>query len=124
MLIAEELTREVIGAAIEVHRQLGPGLLESAYEACLIRELELRGLAVQHQVALPVHYKGEAVNAGFRLDLVVEGTVIIEIKCVEQINDLHRAQLLTYLKLSGRQVGLILDFNTPVLKDGIVRMVL
>ena len=124
MLKAEELTRAIIGAAIEVHRSLGPGLLESTYEVCLCRELDILGLRYKRQLSLPVSYKGQQLDAGYRIDLLVEDEVVLELKCVEAITDLHRAQPLTYLKPSGKQVGLLLNFNTPVMKDGITRMVL
>jgi GxxExxY protein len=120
----EELTGEIIAAAIEVHRILGPGLLESAYEACLCRELEIRGLSYQTQVILPVAYKDARVDCGYRLDLVVSKAVVVELKCVAEVIDLHKAQLLSYLKLSGMKVGLILNFKVPLMKHGITRMVL
>jgi GxxExxY protein len=118
------VTEAVIGAAIEVHKALGPGLLESAYEECLCRELELRGIAYQRQVALPVTYKGVQLDCGYRLDILVENLVVIGIKTVEDVLPIHEAQLLTYLKLGGWQAGLILNFNVPVLKQGIKRRVL
>ena len=117
-------TNEVIGAAIEVHRNLGPGLLESVYEACLCRELTCRGISHTRQVALPVTYKGEAVDAQLRLDIVVETRVIVEVKSVEQILPIHIAQLLTYLRLSGMKVGLLLNFNVLRMTDGIRRVVI
>ena len=120
----DPLTREIIGAAIEVHKALGPGLLESAYEACLAAELEDRGLRFQAQVPLPVLFKGRSIEAGYRMDLVVKGRVIVELKAIEKLLPIHEAQLLTYLKLSGLSTGLILNFNTPYLRDGIVRKVL
>lgn len=124
MLQLEQLTSEIIGAAIEVHRQLGPGLLESTYELCLCRELHLRGISYKRQLSLPVVYKGESLDAGYRIDILVAGKVLLELKCADSVTDLHRAQLLTYMKLSNKSVGLILNFNTPVMKDGVVRMVL
>ena len=124
MLYESDLTRQIIGAAMEVHRVLGPGLLESAYQTCLAWELRERGLAFEAQVALPVVYKGVALDCGYRLDLVVQGKVIIELKAVEAILPVHEAQLLTYLRLSGRKVGLLINFNVPLLKDGITRRVL
>ncbi len=124
MLVNEALTKEIIGAAIEVHRELGPGLLESAYEECLCHELNIRRIAFRRQVGLPVVFKNAKLDCGYRLDVLVEEKVILELKCVEVINDLHKAQLLTYLKLSGIQVGLLLNFNVPTMKAGIVRMVL
>ena len=123
-LIHEELTRTIIGAAIEVHRVLGPGLLESAYEACLYRELELRGLSVRTQIELPVVYKGVELDGGYRIDMIVEETVVLELKSVDEVHPICEAQLLTYLRLSGKQVGLLINFNVPVFKDGIVRRVL
>jgi GxxExxY protein len=124
-LVHEELTEQIIGAAIEVHREVGPGLLESAYEECLCHELHLRGLTFQREVPLPVAYKGIRLDCGYRLDIVVQEKVILELKCVEQILPVHEAQLLTYLKMTGKQVGLILNFNVAVLaRGGIVRKVL
>jgi GxxExxY protein len=120
----QDLTKEIIGAAIEVHRELGPGLLESAYEVCLCYELKLRGIDVACQVPLPVQYKGMRLDCGYRIDACVKDRVIVELKSVDEITDLHRAQLLTYLRLSGTKVGLLLNFNVPVLKDGIIRMAL
>jgi len=124
VLIYEELTGEIHGAAIEVHKEIGPGLLESAYEECLCRELSLRGLSFQRQVPLPVAYKGVKLDCGYKLDLVVEDKVILELKSVRQIEPIHEARLLTYLRLSGKKVGLLMNFNTAVMKDGIKRMVL
>ncbi|MGC2548895.1 MAG: GxxExxY protein [Candidatus Sulfotelmatobacter sp.] len=124
-LLHEQLTEQVIGAAIEVHRELGPGLMESAYEECLCHELHLRGLKFERQMALPVRYKGVNLDCGYRLDLVVEDSLILELKCVEHTLPVHDAQLLTYLKLTGKRVGLILNFNVSVLtRGGIVRKVL
>jgi len=123
-LLYEELTQNVIGAAIEVHRSVGPGLLESAYEECLCHELHLRGMQFERQVALAVEYKGVELDCGYRLDVVVEGKVILEIKCVEHVLPVHEAQLLTYLKMTGKRVGLILNFNVPVLmRGGIIRKI-
>jgi GxxExxY protein len=123
MLMYEELTCEILAAATEVHRQLGPGLLESAYEGCLCHELSLRRVAFQRQVPLPVSYKGVKLDCGYRLDVVVEGKVVLELKSVEQVSPLHQAQLLTYLRLSNKRVGLLMNFNTPLLKDGITRLI-
>ena len=124
-LLHEDLTEKVIGAAIEVHRALGPGLFESAYEECLCREFNLRGLAFQRQVPLPVEYKGVKLDCGYRLDLIVQDEVILELKCVEHILPVHDAQLLTYLKLTRKRVGLIINFNVAILaRGGIVRKVL
>lgn len=118
------LSAIVIGAAIEVHRALGPGLLESTYEKCLCRELEMQGIAFQRQVELPVQYKGTTLDCGYRLDIVVGGRIVIELKSVEQILPIHEAQLLTYLRLSGYRLGLLMNFNVRYLRDGIVRRVL
>jgi GxxExxY protein len=123
VLHLEDITREIIAGAIEVHQVIGPGLLESAYEACLVSELGTRGLRIQRQVILPVVYKGLALDCGYRIDLVVDDCVVLELKCVCEITDLHKAQLLTYLRLSGHKVGLLLNFNVPLMKHGIHRMV-
>jgi GxxExxY protein len=117
-------TAPIIGAAIEVHRALGPGLLESAYEECLCHELHLRGLRFERQVDLPISYKGLLLGCGYKIDLIVEQEVILELKALEAILPVHEAQLLTYLKLSGKHVGLLINFNTPVLTRGIKRFVL
>ena len=124
-MIKEEdrLSKEIIGAAIEVHRILGPGLLESAYEECLCRELAIRGPTFERQKALPVIYKGVKLDCGYRLDMVVGGLVILELKAIDEIKPIHKAQLLTYLKLSGLKLGILINFNVPVLKDGIKRIV-
>jgi GxxExxY protein len=124
-LLYENLTEQVIGAAIEVHRELGPGLMESAYEECLCHELHLRGLKFERQMPLPVRYKGVSLDCGYRIGLVVEDAIILELKCIEHILPVHEAQLLTYLKLAGKRVGLILNVNVSVLtRGGIVRKVL
>jgi GxxExxY protein len=117
------LTSEIIAAAIEVHQRLGPGLLESAYEACLVHELRKRGLGVLSQVGLPVIYDEVTLDVGYRIDILVEDRVIIELKAVEKVSPLHEAQLISYLKLSGMKVGLLLNFNVNRLKDGIKRLV-
>ena len=117
------ITEGIIGAAIEVHRALGPGLLESAYEQCLCHELSLRKFSFQRQVELPVKYKGVQLDCGYRMDVVVENAVIIELKTVEDLLPVHQAQLITYLKLYDRSIGLLINFNVPVLKDGIKRIV-
>ena len=117
-------TGPIIGAAIEVHRHLGPGLLESAYEECLCHELHLLGLGFERQVPLPVSYKGLKLDCGYKIDLVVADEVILELKCVEKILPVHEAQLLTYLRLSERRVGLLINFNVPLLTQGIIRRVL
>jgi len=124
-LLHEELTEKIIGAAIDVHRAPGPGLLESAYEECLWREFNLRGLTFQRQVQLPVEYKGVKLDCGYRLDLIVQDDVVLELKCVEHTLPVHEAQLLTYLKLTGKHVGIIINFNVATLvRGGIVRKVL
>lgn len=118
-----ELSSKIIGAAIEVHKVLGPGLLESAYEECLCHELRLRRTSYERQKLLPLAYKGKKLDCGYRLDLVVEDVIIVELKSCESIELIHRAQLLSYLKLSGLRLGLLLNFNVPVMRDGIVRIV-
>lgn len=119
-----QLTEAIIGAAIEVHRALGPGLLESAYEECLCRELNLRQIPFERQRPLPVEYKGVRLDCGYRLDLLVANTVVVEIKAVGSLEPIHDAQLITYLKLGGWKVGLLINFNVEVLKRGIRRRVL
>jgi GxxExxY protein len=114
----------IIGAAIEVHRHVGAGMLESIYETCLCRELSLRGIAYERQRPLQVVYKGEVLDATYRLDLVVEGCVVVEVKAVEEVLPVHKAQLLTYLRLTGLRLGLLLNFKVPVLTRGISRVVL
>ncbi len=116
-----ELTHTIIGAAIEVHRQLGPGLLESAYEECLARELTVRGLGYQRQKAVPVVYKEVKLECGYRMDILVEDRIVLELKSVEALNPVHEATILTYLRLSGRSLGLLINFNVAILKDGIRR---
>jgi GxxExxY protein len=123
-LIHEDLTEQIIGAAIEVHKAIGPGLLESVYQECMCRELNLRRLNLQREVKVPVIYKGVALDCGYRLDLIVEDTVILELKCVERVIPIHQAQLLTYLKLLDTPVGFIINFNVPILRaGGIIRKV-
>ena len=117
-------TAVIIGAAIEVHRQPGPGLLESAYEQCLCHELHLRGLTFKCQVNPPVSYKGLQLDCGYKIDLIVNDEVVVELKSAERILPVHEAQLLTYLKLSGKTVGLLINFNVPLLTRGIIRRVL
>ena len=117
-------TGSIIGAAIEVHRHLGPGLLESAYEECLCHELHLRGLDFRRQVDLPVLYKGLKLDCGYKLDLIVQETVILELKVTERLHPIHEAQLLTYLRMTGKPVGLLINFNVALLTQGIIRMVL
>jgi GxxExxY protein len=118
-----QLSGEIIGAAIEVHRELGPGLLESIYEHCLAKELNARGLAVVRQHPVPVRYKGEKLDLGFKLDLWVDQRVIVEIKAVDLLLDVHRAQLLSYLRLTDTRLGLLINFNEAVLREGVMRMV-
>ncbi len=113
----------IVNAAMRVHSLLGPGLLESAYQACLAQELRKRGLMVETQVGFPVVYEGEKLDLGYRIDLLVENLVIVEIKCVEAIHPVHEAQLLSYLRLSGKNVGLLINFHVARLRDGIRRMV-
>ena len=117
-------TSPIIGAAIEVHRNLGPGLLESAYEECLCHELHLRGLDFKRQVPLPLLYKGLKLDCGYKIDLIVHDEVILELKAVEKLLPIHEAQLLTYLRLTGKRVGLLINFNVPLLMQGIIRRVL
>jgi len=119
-----KITGAIIGAAMDVHRELGPGLLESAYEACLFYELTRNGLAVERQKELPVTYKSVKVDCGYRIDLLIEKKVIVELKAVEKLMPIHEAQLLSYLKLSGCKIGLLINFNTKLLKNGIRRLVL
>jgi len=119
----DDITERVIGGAIQVHRTLGPGLLETAYEACLAFELAERGLNVARQVSLPIVYRDVKLECGYRLDLVVEDSVVVEVKAVEELAPIHEAQVLCYLKLSGLRVGLLINFNTKVLRDGIRRLV-
>jgi GxxExxY protein len=117
-----DLTGEVIGAAIEVHKALGPGLLESTYEECLCIELGLRNIPFERQKEIPIEYKGVNLNHAYRLDIVVPNKLIVELKACESLEPIHDAQLLTYLKLSGIKVGLLINFNVPVLKEGIKRL--
>jgi GxxExxY protein len=117
-----EISEQVIGAAIEVHKVIGPGLLESAYEACMRHELTLRGLKVEPQRELPIEYKGLKLDCGYRIDLLVENKVVVELKAVKALEPVHDAQLLTYLKLGSWKLGLLINFNVPVLKKGVRRM--
>lgn len=119
-----ELTSRIIGAAIAVHKQLGPGLLESAYQACLAREFALPGIAFEQEKALPIKYKGVLLDCGYRLDFVVNHSVVVELKALDALGKVHEAQLLTYMRLTGCRVGLLINFNVPVLRQGIKRMVL
>jgi len=118
-----EITEKIIGCAIEVHKHLGPGLLESSYEACLLYELEKKGLKVKKQLGLPLIYKEIKLEVGYRMDFLVEDSVIVEIKSVEALTDVHTAQVLTYLKLSNSKIGLLINFNVTRLKEGIKRLI-
>jgi GxxExxY protein len=120
---ADELSREIIGAAIEVHKHLGPGLFESAYEECLCCELGLRGIEFKRQVPLPLNYKGMKLECGYRLDLLVEDLVVVELKAVEAFDPIYDAQMITYLKLRNAWLGMIINFNVKKLKDGVRRLV-
>ena len=120
---ANRLSHEVIGAAIEVHRALGPGLLESAYEECLAHELTLRRIGFERQVPLPIRYKGVHLDCGYRMDMVIQRGLVLELKAIERILPIHQVQLLTYLRLSGTWLGLLLNFHVPVLQRGIQRIV-
>ncbi len=119
-----DLTRYIIGAAIEVHKQLGPGLLESAYEECLAHELQLRNLKVDRQKPIPVVYKQVKLDCGYRIDLLVENRIVVELKSVEALAPIHEAIILTYLRMSGLKLGLLINFNVTVLKDGVRRFIL
>jgi GxxExxY protein len=118
-----ELSGHVVDAAIKVHTALGPGLLESAYEACLMHELHKRGLKISSQVKMPISYDGLKIDAGYRIDLLVEDKLIVEIKAMERILPIHEAQLLSYLKLSGKKLGLLINFNVVLLKNGLKRII-
>ena len=124
MYTINDLSSSIIGAAIEVHRALGPGLLESAYEQCLARELSLPAIPFQHQKSLPVHYKGTQLDCGYRLDFLVADMVVVEVKAIDALLPIHQAQLLSYLKLGGWKLGLLINFHVPLLRDGIKRLVL
>jgi GxxExxY protein len=121
---SSDLTGRVIGCAIDVHRELGPGLLESTYERCLAHELNLEGIKFQTQCPIPVLYRGLHIDCGYRLDVFVEDQLIVELKSVESLQKIHEAQLLTYMKLAGMQIGLLVNFNVSCLRDGIRRFVL
>lgn len=123
MLLYEKLSHQVIGAIIEVHKMLGPGLLESAYEACLCHELSLRGLQFVRQQPLPVMYKGLSLDCGYRLDIVVEDKIVLELKSVHELHPIHEAQLLTYLKLSGYRLGFLINFNCERIIDSMKRII-
>lgn len=118
------LTEKIIGACIAVHRALGPGLLESAYQVCVAAELRAAGIAYQREVPINIEYRGETLDCAFRLDFLIENTVILEIKAIERVLPVHQAQLLSYLKITGKPTGLLINFHVPVLKDGITRRVL
>jgi GxxExxY protein len=118
-----QLTEQIIGAAIEVHREKGPGLLESAYEACLVHELSLRDIPSARQVAVPLTYKGVVIEVAFRADLIVQGRVLVELKALETVLPVHKAQVLSYLRETGHEVGLLINFHVPKLVDGITRFV-
>jgi GxxExxY protein len=120
----DELTEKVIGAAIEVHRSVGPGLLESTYQECLCHELGLRGIPFVRQLILPAEYKGVRLNCSYRIDLLIDSAVVVEIKAVAAIDPVHTAQLLTYMRLGGWRIGLLMNFNVPALRNGIRRVVL
>jgi len=120
----EQVAHAVIQAAFQVHKSLGPGLLESVYEKCLCHELSKEGISFQNQLELPIVYDGFQIDAGMRMDLLVEDSLVVELKAVERLLPIHKAQLLTYLKLSGKRLGLLLNFNVPLLKDGMQRVVL
>ena len=117
----EQATAEIVGAAIEVHRALGPGLLESVYEECLAVELKLRGLLFTRQQSVPLRYKGQAIGTDLRIDLIVDDRVVVELKAVEKLLPIHEAQILTYLRLTQKEIGLLINFNVPLLKDGVRR---
>ena len=121
---ADAIARAVVNAGLQVHKALGPGLLESAYEHCLAYEIQTRGLSVRRQVALPIIYKDISLDAGYRLDLLVEDSVVVEIKAVDALTRVHEAQVLTYLKLSRRRIGLLMNFNVDLFKNGVKRLVL
>jgi GxxExxY protein len=123
MLICGDITRRILGSAIKVHRGLGPGLLESAYRACLMRQLELDGIAARREMPIAITYEGLRVESAYRADLIVEDAVLVELKAVETLLPVHQAQVLTYLKLSGLRVGLLLNFNAPSLRQGVRRFV-
>jgi GxxExxY protein len=124
MSTINDLSSSIIGAAIEVHRALGPGLLESAYEQCLARELALRDIPFQQQISLPVHYKGTRLDCGYRLDFLVADTIVVEVKAIDLLLPIHHAQLLSYLKLGGWKLGLLINFHVPLLREGIQPVVL
>ena len=118
------ITQQIIGAAIAVHKEFGPGLLESVYEVCLMQEMENNGLKVASQVELPLWYKGKLTDKKFRIDLLVEDEIVVELKAVDSLLPIHEAQLLTYMKLTNKHLGLLINFNVPLLKDGIIRRII
>ena len=118
------ITQQIIGAAIAVHKEFGPGLLESVYEVCLMQEMEENGLKVASQVELPLWYKGKLTDKKFRIDLLVEDEIVVELKAVDSLLPIHEAQLLTYMKLTNKHLGLLINFNVPLLKDGIIRRII
>lgn len=120
----EEVASQIVDAAIKVHRALGPGLLESAYQHCLVYELRKRGLQIEQELVLPVVYDGHTIDAGYRIDVLVEGLVVVENKCVDQLLPIHEAQLLTYLKLRQCRLGFLLNWNVTLMKNGIKRMII
>jgi len=122
-MMHEEITNSIIGCAIEVHRNLGQGLLESAYQECLMYELIKSGLKVKKEISMPIIYKEIKLNQGYRIDLLVEDKIVLELKSVDKITDMHKAQLLTYLRLGKYELGLLLNFNVPILKNGIKRLI-
>ena len=117
------LTKKIIGCAIEVHKQLGPGLLESAYQECIAYEFDLNGMKYKKEYVIPLNYKGRQIDCSYRIDFLVENEVILELKSIEQILPIHKAQLLTYLKITDKRLGLLINFNVSLLRDGIVRLV-
>lgn len=118
-----QLSGEILDAAITVHKEMGPGLLESVYELCLLKELQLRNIFVENQVAVPLYYKGENLNKDFRIDILVEKEIIIELKAVDYILPVHEAQIISYLKLTDKKLGFLINFNVPLLKEGFKRLV-
>lgn len=119
----EDIARKIVDASFHVHKELGPGLLESAYQFCLVEELYSRDLQIKKEVPLPLVYKGKKLDCGYRIDILVENKILIELKSVEQLMNIHLAQTITYLRLSGLQLGFLINFNVPLIKDGIRRVV-
>lgn len=119
----DEIARQIVDSALTVHRALGPGLLEAVYEQCLAYELRARGIGVQRQITVPIRYRDAQIDAGLRMDMVVDGLVVVEIKAIEKLLPVHEAQLLTYLKFSGHRIGLLINFNVLLIKHGIKRMI-